>query len=199
MAVAPNYIFYAKTAENFINHAEYLNSFSPPECEALVKMGLEIPAVDAGITDANIEDTKIRSSKIRWIECRDENVWLWHKLGEIVNKANDQFYHFELLGFKECIQFTEYSPPGDHYAFHMDYGPGRMSIRKLSITIPLSDPSDYEGGDLELFYRAEPTIPLQERGKAIIFPSYTMHRVTPVTEGTRYSLVVWISGHSTYR
>ena len=67
------------------------------------------------------------------------------------------------------------------------------TIRKLSITIQLSSPQDYEGGDL-ILHNGEPEKMQKELGKLIVFPSYTLHEVTPVTKGTRYSLVAWVAG-----
>jgi PKHD-type hydroxylase len=67
-------------------------------------------------------------------------------------------------------------------------------IRKLSLTIQLSDPFSYNGGELHLFTGNEPTIIPKEQGKLISFPSYVLHEVTPVTKGERYSLVAWITG-----
>lgn len=58
----------------------------------------------------------------------------------------------------------------------------------------LSDEDDYVGGDLELMFGDEPQKMIRKRGTILCFPSYVLHRVTPVTEGTRYSLVAWITG-----
>ena len=78
------------------------------------------------------------------------------------------------------------------YDWHQDYNADIS--RKLSIVVQLSNPSDYEGGELEILAH-EPKISIQKkRGFITIFPSYTVHRVTPVTKGTRQSLVAWVSG-----
>ncbi|WP_369809252.1 2OG-Fe(II) oxygenase [Oceanicoccus sp. KOV_DT_Chl] len=66
--------------------------------------------------------------------------------------------------------------------------------RKISISIPLNDPSEYEGGELQFNAGGLLLTPDQEKGKALMFPSWMMHRVTPVTLGRRYSMVVWIHG-----
>lgn len=199
MAVAPNYIFWPDLADEFLNHVEIPGCFSPPECEAIIQMGLSYPEEKATISQDKIVEDSIRSSSLHWIECRKENEWLWHKLAEVIQRINKKHYHFKLLGFKECIQFTKYFEPGDHYGWHMDYGTGRMSQRKLSAVIQLTDPNTYEGGNTELLYGSEPAVAGKQLGTLILFPSYTMHRVTPVTKGTRYSAVVWTSGHESYR
>ena len=199
MAISPNYIFHPKLADNFLNHVEYTQFFSPPECDAIIEMALEFPEQNGGISVNNEENLEYRKSRIRWIECQYENEWLWNKLSNLALMANTEYYDFNLLGFKECIQYTEYEAPGEHYTWHMDYGVGHMSQRKLSICVQLSDPEEYEGGELELFYQADPVVAQKTRGTAVVFPSYTMHRVTPVTKGTRSSLVVWVSGGGSYK
>ena len=68
------------------------------------------------------------------------------------------------------------------------------NARKLSLVVQLSDPEDYEGGDLEIYTGHEPLVVKKKKGMTAFFPSYQLHGVTPVTKGTRYSLVVWVHG-----
>jgi PKHD-type hydroxylase len=76
----------------------------------------------------------------------------------------------------------------------MDFGSGDISNRKLSITVQLSDPSEYEGGELQFMINQHIITAPKEKGTAIIFPSFALHRVTPVTKGARKSIVGWIGG-----
>ena len=103
-------------------------------------------------------------------------------------------WNFDVWGYHDDFQYTKYYG-GDqgHYDWHMDLGPN-MSNRKLSCVIQLSDPSDYEGGELE--FNLGYTILSVPKGKGVItfFPSFLLHRVTPVTKGTRISLVTWLCG-----
>ena len=109
----------------------------------------------------------------------------------------------------EASQFTIYEP-GEYYDWHRDaqnypYTQGEQKglIRKLSVTVSLSNPEDYEGGFLEFarendfnkkyFYKVREILP---RGSICVFPSYTWHRVSPVTKGKRLSLVQWNLGNS---
>jgi PKHD-type hydroxylase len=62
------------------------------------------------------------------------------------------------------------------------------------LSVQLSDPSDYEGGDLLLHISADPKKAPKNQGQVILFPSHTLHEVTPVTKGIRYSLVAWVTG-----
>ena len=116
----------------------------------------------------------------------------------MVSEANDVLWHFELGELKEQIQYTEYYEDGGHYDFHLDVGGGDpINQRKISITVQLSDGSEYEGGDFQMLRGGiEPETLPKKKGAVIIFPSYILHRVTPVTAGTRKSLVLWIGGGS---
>jgi PKHD-type hydroxylase len=77
----------------------------------------------------------------------------------------------------------------------MDFGAGEISHRKLSLTVQLSDPAHYEGGVLQFMLNQKIVDAPKERGTVIVFPSFMMHRVTPVERGVRRSLVGWVSGH----
>ena len=74
-------------------------------------------------------------------------------------------------------------------------------VRKLSMTLNLTDPDDYSGGDLKFDFgphmgrgRFKTCKEIRPRGSIIIFPSFIHHQVTPVTKGTRYSAVIWSLG-----
>jgi PKHD-type hydroxylase len=79
------------------------------------------------------------------------------------------------------------------YDWHTDFA-GIAPRRKLSISVQLSRPEDYDGGDLELLFSSSPYTAARARGTFIVFPSFCLHRVTPVTRGTRWSLVAWVLG-----
>ena len=81
-----------------------------------------------------------------------------------------------------------------HYHWHFDGNAAGKPARKLSITFQMTDGTAYEGGDLEFNRTGEPTKAPRERGTFIMFPSYILHRVTPVTRGTRQALVGWCVG-----
>ena len=104
-------------------------------------------------------------------------------------------WRFEISGFNEHLQYTRYDAADkDFYGWHTDGSvKGDGPPRKLSLTIQLSDPNDYEGGDFQLHGTKLSTV-AKERGLTVCFPSYTLHQVTPVTKGVRKSLVVWLVG-----
>lgn len=138
---------------------------------------------------------KVRRSKISWLECNAETEWIYNKLGHVVSSLNAQYYGFDLTGFAEPLQLTRYQMSEQGmYGWHQDSGKGGAPNRKLSLSVQLSDPSEYEGGNLEIKTSQEPkTIP-REKGLIAVFPSYTLHQVTPVVQGERASLVTWVSG-----
>lgn len=145
---------------------------------------------------------KVRNSNIVWIN----EPWIYRELWDYIHHLNAQSKWNFNVDFAEPCQFTIYKK-GQHYNWHIDGGITKPEyngkIRKLSMTILLSDPKDFQGGDLEFdFQNNKPfsdvniysTTGLLRKGSICMFPSFVYHRVTPVTKGTRYSLVVWVIG-----
>ena len=134
---------------------------------------------------------KDRKSDTYFIPPDSESEWIFRKLTDYIINANDNYFHFDLHGF-EKIQFTRYKSSNDCFKNHVDAGPN--DIRKLSLSIQLSDPKEYEGGELCINDSPDPQVCPNDLGTIILFPSYTSHEVKPVTKGTRYSLVAWVEG-----
>ena len=110
------------------------------------------------------------------------------------SSASPAIYQFDLAGFSEHFQYTVYhASEGGHFGWHIDQIPNGAH-RKLSFSLQLSDPGDYDGCDLELqcgpAIRAAP----RTRGTLVAFPAYAIHRVTPIVSGTRRALVIWTAG-----
>tara|TARA_Y100000361_G_scaffold107801_1_gene97634 strand:+ start:2376 stop:2993 length:618 start_codon:yes stop_codon:yes gene_type:complete len=141
-------------------------------------------------------DPSIRSSKVKWLEKLPQFKLLYERIAEQTMIANNENWNFDLHSIVENIQYTEYhAKDKGHYDWHADLGPGFASLRKISITINLSDPKDYEGGTLEFNLGGKTkTFGPKEKGAIVLFPSYMLHRVQPVTKGVRKSLVLWIGG-----
>ena len=111
-----------------------------------------------------------------------------------IQKANENHFGFGDIQVTENAQFTEY-PEGGFYDWHMDCDVNmehEPPVRKISMTLLLNDPSEFEGGDLELM--APGKFAELKQGHAIIFASFLNHRVNPVTKGMRQSLVCWFGG-----
>jgi PKHD-type hydroxylase len=146
--------------------------------------------------DGEKEENSIRTSNIKWMPPEaDKTEWMYEKIMEQVLEANFNIWKFDLSSIKDAIQYTEYSGENQGgYDWHLDVGPYPLNHRKISITIQLSDPDDYEGGDFEIWTHSGKTIAPKQKGAVILFPSYLLHRVTPVTKGVRKSLVLWVGG-----
>ncbi len=126
--------------------------------------------------------------------------WVYSKLQDQIWDINEQTWNFDLLGMLEpAIHLRYKSSEKGKYDFHVDCGGNApANYRKMSIIVLLSDPDDYEGGNV-LFqdYLAtdenEMVYP-KTKGTILFFPSFLRHAVTPVTKGERKSLVLWVHG-----
>lgn len=165
--------------------------FTPEEITAIVNMGMDSGLV--GGRTGRGHDAKTRDSRISFLHMNDFTMWIFEKLAGASNQANNNFFRFDLHGFFQGLQFTVYEAPGSHYTWHQDMG-SHVGNRKLSLSVQLTDPSEYEGGDLQIMNGDEPFTIERKLGRVSFFPSWAVHRVTPVTSGTRHSLVAWISG-----
>jgi PKHD-type hydroxylase len=133
-----------------------------------------------------------RNSKISWWY---EDHWVCSIFSHYFNKVNRDFWEYD-LNYLQSIQISKYEP-GGHYAWHCDYGTSTDDryTRKLSASLLITDPSEYKGGDLEFIDYHGNTITVPKiKGTMVIFDSRIPHRVTPVTEGKRISLVSWMLG-----
>lgn len=146
-----------------------------------------------GSGSGNAVNSNIRRSQVSWLDNNPNTKWLFEKLGYVVSQLNADYFRFDLTGFGENLQLTNYDQSENGmYGWHQDYG-GKVS-RKLSLTVQLTDPAEYEGGNLQIMTTGNPVNVRKQRGLIAAFPSYVLHQVTPVTQGSRQSLVAWISG-----
>lgn len=146
-----------------------------------------------GSNKTSVIDANIRRSQVSWLSKTSDTAWVFEKLAHVAASLNSQYYGFDLTGFGEALQLTNYNSSEDGmYGWHQDYG-GQIS-RKLSLVLQLTDPSQYEGGNLQVMTSGNPQSVRKQRGLIAAFPAYVLHQVTPVTQGTRQSLVAWVSG-----
>ena len=177
------------------NYAYMNNIFSKEECQQIIALGESLNPQVATVTSKTKEDLTTRQSYVSWVFPNQDNRWVFERVIANVLSLNQQYFNFDLYGLAEGFQFTRYDAPTGKYDAHIDKVLNGLP-RKLSLTIQLSDPDEYEGGDLNLYIGPgmEPSTPEKQQGKLIAFPSYVLHQVTPVTKGTRYSLVCWVTG-----
>lgn len=172
------------------------------DCDNIIeeykKLGLSEANVATGdVIGANCStyavDKDIRESKVNWLE---ENNALTRTIWSYITDANKLYFNYELSGH-ETAQFARYEKD-EFYTWHTDSGGASDksdSVRKISATLQLSKPEDYEGCELQ-FYKGDkdPDELPKDQGTIVIFNSFDWHRVSPTISGTRYSLVMWARG-----
>lgn len=172
---------------------------SDRECENIVNEGLTLPQVTGTIGSSTQEkfDEKLdyRNSTVSWITTENTKFnWLFSRIGDIVQELNTRFFGYDIL-YSENLQFSTYdSKNHGRYDKHVDMFYDTSIHRKLSVSIQLSDSNDYQGGKLMLYPQRDAIEVNFKKNTLIVFPSFVLHEVTPVTQGTRHSLVTWING-----
>jgi len=180
---------YSRKIEPF---AWWENAFTEEQLDWLQKKARE--ATDSAQIGSGEVNDKVRRSELNWLNKNSECAWVFERLAHVASNLNADYFGFELTGFGEPIQLTNYHEARQGtYVWHQDFGSSGIS-RKLSMVLQLSDPSEYEGGELQILTKREPTSMKKKRGLITVFPAWTLHQVTPVIKGTRQTLVAWISG-----
>jgi len=151
----------------------------------------------AGVGSSNLPPTSdVRDSEVAWINHDNHSDWLFQRLSQITGKVNYDHFLYEIEGL-DTIQYTKYSKD-QHYTWHWDLEFGWQEYeRKISFTVCLSDPDEYTGGEFELCHNGnfEDTVKLKpQKGDIIYFASWMPHRVLPIVDGNRKSLVGWVMG-----
>jgi len=197
----------------------FKSALTPEQCNKIIDLGIKTKSALGTVGGIKIKNykkiskeeknqlIKIRKSNVAWLEDK----WLYELITPYVTIANKNAnWNFQVDWF-ENIQFTIYKK-SQFYDWHQDCWdkPYEMpnpnyngKIRKISATIQLSDPKDYKGGELVFDFRNKTNKSsnilkpkeLLPQGTIVVFPSHIHHKVTPVTKGTRYSLVLWSLGN----
>jgi len=174
-------------------YATWTGGFTAEECSEISNLGKALKLKSAKLGDGSVY-TNIRKTTLGTLPVSQETTWIYDRLTHIINELNGAYFKFDLLGFGEGLQYAQYDAPDGHVTYHMDNFNGCI-VRKLSLSLQLSEAASYEGGDLEVYKsESEQEIFSREIGSIVVFPSYMTHRVTPVTKGRRESLVTWITG-----
>ena len=171
--------------------------FTPSQCQDIINVGHQQKAQEAKVGTSKKEgkyNTKMRITTISWIPFKAMPD-MYKKIERTMKQVNGNHFGYEGMQITEVAQFTEY-PKGGFYDWHIDAEincQNEPPVRKISMTILLSDPSEFEGGDLE--FMAEGNKPPQLiQGQAIFFCSLIRHRVAKVKKGRRRSMVMWFGG-----
>jgi len=175
-----------------IDYYSWDHTLSDAECDFLIADCQQAGFGDARI-NANVGDSehKTRKTNVAWV---DRSKLIYRAMVNLMLEANQSFFRYNITD-SELVQFAEYKK-GDHYVWHKDETwSNKEKVRKLTVMVLLSDPKWFKGGELELFNGNMGIVkPFKKRGQMVCINCYDWHRVTPVTEGVRYSLVQWSNG-----
>lgn len=165
---------------------------NPAECQKLIEA--KGTFAQAKVVGLALGDTQLslreRKTDTKSLFDNPETHWIYQRLRQALVELNRQTFRFELKRFS-AIEILRYEPSG-FYAPHADLGKGETASRKLSVVTFLSPPENYGGGELVFYPRFAPCP--REQGTLLLFPSYLMHEVKPVSHGQRYTLVSWVHG-----
>jgi predicted 2-oxoglutarate/Fe(II)-dependent dioxygenase YbiX len=148
-----------------------------------------------GMLGAGQKASHIRRSQVAFLGMEDKYRWLYERIWDAAQEVNRRGFGVDIAGVEGNIQLARYDSSDEgFYDWHTDFA-GFRPLRKISISVQLSGPNEYDGGELELFFNNRPQSLEKARGALLAFPSFVLHRVAPVTRGTRWSLVAWILGN----
>lgn len=186
-------------------HARVFPSAVPDSvCQSLIDEFTAAHFEEATIVNQNGRrvDPEVRRVEVRGVEADHWSSGLITRFAEL---ANQQVWNLDYTQLEAPFSLLRYED-ASHFDWHVDVEgsgthPGAedaaTSERKLSVTVNLSDPADYDGGIVEFAdaHGALMSFPeLAERGSVVVFPSTTLHRVTPLTRGVRWAMVGWLLG-----
>lgn len=206
--VVPNFVK-RDECDEFINICEN-NSFDT------IHEGIKsIKEIDKSPTpEKETKPKEVRQCDLKFVGYDRENkpvAKMFHRLFEMTEKINNTFFGFDLYGFNQ-VQYTLYNKKGSHYEWHKDqlqHFDNIMSAipRKLSFSLVLSDKKEFNGSDFvfkgssssydvkgDSFIPNSDAVVTQDKGTLLVFPSYILHKVTPLKSGVRKSLVWWATG-----
>ena len=178
--------------------------FSGQEVDFISNYCSSLPLSKGGLFDPD-DVYNTRNAKTAFIRSPDDNTrWFYEKLNTLIGYYNDTMFGFDLVGF-DYLQYAEYDVTGKH-EFHMDIALDSPSIidyrinehlRKITVVLMLNQQGvDFQGGDFQvnLSEGRVPRTVIMNKGNVLLLPSFLLHRVTPVTQGIRKTLVAWAIG-----
>lgn len=171
------------------------NVFAPQEMDRINQIAAAIEPRKVTVGHDKAERPEYNRSVFRHLIPGPDTHWIYQRIAQTVAMLNATCYQFDVDGFDEPLYHVTYDASEQgHYTWHYDGNAAGKPTRKLSITFQMSPETDYVGGDLEFNRSGEPMQAPRQQGTFVMFPSYLLHRVTPVTKGTRVALVGWCVG-----
>lgn len=170
--------------------ASEIQVFSPEECDSIISLALQTQELDTEVFTPSglLVDSSIRMAK-QYV--MDESLFpgLHSHIRKVFTVGNFLKFNYSSIS----IQVMRYRP-GDFYLAHTDWSVNQ-NRRKLSMSIQLSPPDDYLGGDVYIHAGPESTIISREQGVATVWPSWTLHEVGEILSGERWALISWAEGN----
>ena len=167
------------------------------ELEDMVKSNYTFSKGKTGIAELgnDTDSYETNNRDIAYLYPDERTKPLYDLLFPLALEANEKLYGFDIDIVTDPIHYVIYPEDGGHLDWHMDVGAYGVNKRKLAMTVQLSDANDYEGGEFQIWYGGKEPLTLpREKGDVVIFPTFCMHRVTPITRGQRKVLVFWTGG-----
>lgn len=179
-------------------HGVWRDGFTAEEIEKIVFLEKIIVFQQGLVGTVQKPNKSTRNSDVAFLAPDEHGAWIFERLAKIIPKVNYDLFMFNIEGI-ESVQYTKYSSEEEQfYDWHVDcYREWRKYERKISGTMLLSDPDEYEGGELEIITDGSPDRAVKfkpNKGDITFFASNMPHKVHPVTKGTRRSLVFWVEG-----
>ena len=171
------------------------DALTPAECNDLTALCAAAPMRQAGLVRGTMAP-QIRRAEVAWLDDLPAASWVMDRMMRLVAEANRSSFGFDVTEFAESPQVARYGADrAGHFDWHSDIGAGALAAkRKLTVVVQLSDPAAYKGGVLDLWPDSQTRQVPKVQGMAVVFPSFVLHRVTPVTTGVRWSLTLWSHG-----
>ena len=173
---------------------------TPEQCDDIIRLGQNQPLLPGSVAMGTPEDKKRfgidkskRTTRVSWIPFNLANQ-MYHIIERWMLDTNSNHMGFDGMQLTEPAQYTEYDK-GGFYDWHTDSNTemsSRPPIRKISMTLLLNDPKDFQGGEFEIV--EDKKCAKLKRGYAVFFASFIRHRIKPILKGNRKSLVMWFGG-----
>jgi PKHD-type hydroxylase len=189
-----------KPTSNWNDFYYYKNVFNDQmikELEDIVHTNYQFSKGRTGVAELGSDTDSYRTNNrdIAYITPMPYSKWLYDLLFPLALEANEKLFHFDIDIVTDPIHYVIYPEDGGHLDWHMDTGAYGVNKRKIAMTVQLSDPSEYEGGEFEIWFGGKESVVVpREKGDVICFPAFCMHRVRPITKGQRKCLVFWTGG-----
>lgn len=187
-----------KYGKNLQCFAVWSGGFTPEEVDKIIDLEA-LQTFDKGRVGLNLNTAappETRDSDVSWIHHDQHSNWVFERISGITSVVNYDHFMYNIDGV-DAFQYTKYGP-NQHYNWHWDMEFGWQKwVRKISMVLMLSDPDEYEGGELEIVTTGDLDNRVSfkpNKGDMVYFASWMPHRVAPVQSGMRRSLVAWIVG-----